>query len=133
MFRKNVPPPSSVNRLSKQAPSRAHSYQTSWCHTRGGAVFLSLEPHRSHNVDAVTQRWLVRRGLGVEASVTHAIPHFYSHEDKPHVIFNPVQKYIRNAYSILASKPVGRGWMHAAAQLVEALCYKPEGRGFDSR
>jgi len=22
---------------------------------------------------------------------------------------------------------------HAVAQLVEALCYKPEGRGFDSR
>jgi hypothetical protein len=24
-------------------------------------------------------------------------------------------------------------WGHAVAQLVEALCYKPEGRGFDSR
>jgi hypothetical protein len=25
------------------------------------------------------------------------------------------------------------GWGHPVAQLVEALCYKPEGRGFDSR
>jgi hypothetical protein len=25
------------------------------------------------------------------------------------------------------------GWGHALAQLVEALRYKPEGRGFDSR
>ena len=25
------------------------------------------------------------------------------------------------------------GWGHAVAQLVEALRYKPEGRGFDSR
>jgi len=24
-------------------------------------------------------------------------------------------------------------WGHAVAQLLEALCYKPEGRGFDSR
>jgi hypothetical protein len=24
-------------------------------------------------------------------------------------------------------------WGHTATQLVEALCYKPEGRGFDSR
>jgi hypothetical protein len=25
------------------------------------------------------------------------------------------------------------GWGRAVVQLVEALCYKPEGRGFDSR
>jgi hypothetical protein len=24
-------------------------------------------------------------------------------------------------------------WGHAVAELVEALCYKPEGRGFESR
>ena len=28
---------------------------------------------------------------------------------------------------------VTEGWGHAIAQLVEALRYKPEGRGFDSR
>jgi len=28
---------------------------------------------------------------------------------------------------------VTEGWGHAVAQLVEALRYKPEGRGFDSR
>jgi hypothetical protein len=27
----------------------------------------------------------------------------------------------------------GGGGGHAVAELVEALCYKPEGRGFDSR
>jgi len=26
-----------------------------------------------------------------------------------------------------------RYWGHSVVQLVEALCYKPEGRGFDSR
>ena len=34
------------------------------------------------------------------------------------------QKKIKNAYNVLVG--------HAVAQLVEALTYKPEGRGFDS-
>jgi hypothetical protein len=57
----------------------------------------------------------------------------------------------RNAYRVLVRKPEGkrlekprRRWEdninidllemgHAVAQLVEALCYKPEGHGFKSR
>ena len=35
------------------------------------------------------------------------------------------------SYAITAYYSVG--WSYAVAQLVEALCYKPEGRGFDSR
>ena len=50
-----------------------------------------------------------------------------------------------NKYRVLVEQPIGNralgkpksrwegGGGDAVAQLVEALCYKPEGRGFDSR
>jgi len=41
--------------------------------------------------------------------------------------------YILNSTKITLQMPMFSSWGHAVAQLVEALRYKPEGRGFDSR
>jgi len=40
---------------------------------------------------------------------------------------------IRHTYSSHNKSGIRNEWGHAVAQLVEALCYKSEGRGFDSR
>jgi len=49
----------------------------------------------------------------------------------------PLHTYIRGAhsdiFSLLYSSVQYLDWGHAVAQMVQALRYKPEGRGFDYR
>jgi hypothetical protein len=56
----------------------------------------------------------------------HSLPYCYQHNGMDSNEYN-----INCARYIMGPHIIYRG--HAVAQLVEALCYKPKGRGFDSR
>jgi len=48
-------------------------------------------------------------------------------------LYKILQKYYHNKSKNKFPRSITVHLGHAVAQLVEALCYKPEGRGFDSR
>jgi hypothetical protein len=74
-----------------------------------------------------------RSGLFLEKTETFAFARFRTPDSRArrwplHLTCHPGSLYASKLFTILIHK-MG----HAVAQLVEALCYKPKGRGFDSR
>jgi hypothetical protein len=49
------------------------------------------------------------------------------------IIIMALQPFVGHGPLFQFLDPIPSRWGHAVALLVEALCYKPEGRGFESR